>query len=135
VGVTAASHVALQTPQQTVDSGVSNQLNYVGGLEYAVSPRLTVLGDVIGRTFINTLRLEDVTQAHAFQQGAAAPIETTMVTATGLAPGNLTSVLATGGVKFNVSGTLLISAHLIASINSAGLKRSVSPVLGFEYSF
>ena len=135
MGFTAGSHVGLQTPQQTVDSGVSNQLNYVGGLEYAVSPRLTVLGDVIRRTFINTLRLQDVTETHQFQQGATAPIETTAVTATGVAPGNLTSVLATGGVKFNVTGTLLISAHLIGSINSAGLKRSVSPVLGFEYSF
>ena len=135
VGFTASSHVGLRTPQQTLDAGVSDQLNYVGGVEYAASPRLTIIGDLIGRTFTSTLRLERAPQTHTFQQGPTAPVETTTLDALAMAPGSVTSVLAAAGLKFNVSRNLLVSAHVISSVNGAGLRRSVSPVLGFDFSF
>ena len=33
------------------------------------------------------------------------------------------------------SGGFTISAHVIATISDAGLRRSLTPVLGFDYSF
>ena len=115
---------------------VSDQFNYVGGLEYAASPRVTILGDVIGRTFTDTLRLKDDPQAHAFQQGSlTAPVETTVLDAITTESGSLTSVLGTIGAKFNPTGSLLISAHVVFTLTSGGLKRGVTPVIGFDYSF
>jgi len=49
--------------------------------------------------------------------------------------GTLRSILGTAGLKFNPTGSILISAHVIATISDAGLRRSLTPVLGFDYSF
>jgi hypothetical protein len=116
-------------------SGASNQANFVGGVEYAASPKLTVVADLLGRTLIDAGRVTDVTTPHPFQQGPSAPTEVTQLSSVALISGNVTAALATGGIKFNPTGNLLISAHVLVPLNNAGLKSGVTPVLGFEYSF
>jgi len=39
------------------------------------------------------------------------------------------------GLKFNSTGSILIPAPPIATVSDAGLRRSLTPVLGFDYSF
>lgn len=130
-----APHVNLGYTFASDDSGASDQFNYVGGTEYAVAPRLTVVGDLIGRTLRNTLRLKDVSVQRPFQQGAAAPIEMTTLQEVVTESRNLTTVLGTAGVKFNAWQNLLISAHVVVALNDAGLRSRVTPVVGFDYSF
>jgi hypothetical protein len=114
---------------------VSDQFNYVGGLEVSVTPRVTVVGDLVGRTFRNVLRLSDTTTPHAFQTSQGGPEQTTLLETAAVNPGSLSSVLGTAGVKFNPWGNLLISAHLLFPLNDAGLRSKVTPVVGFDYSF
>ena len=49
--------------------------------------------------------------------------------------GNLNQVLGTAGVKFPVAAHLLITANALFSLNDAGLKANVIPVIGLEYVF
>jgi hypothetical protein len=123
VGFTAASN------------GVSNQVDYLGGTEYAASPKLTIALDLIGRTFTGSQRLVADPIQHQFQEGNTAPIETVTLPALALQSGNLTSLLGAAGVKFNAVGNLLVSAHVVFTLNSAGLKRGVTPVVGFDWAF
>jgi hypothetical protein len=37
-------------------SGASDQVNYVGGVEYAATPKLTVVGDILGWTLRDAVR-------------------------------------------------------------------------------
>jgi hypothetical protein len=115
--------------------GVSDQFNYVGGEEFRLSPKVTVVGDLVGRTFRSGLRIVDTPSIHTFQQGDQAPVESALLPAIGTSPGDLTSVQAAIGAKFNPTRTLLISAHVVITLTNAGLKRNLSPVLGFDYSF
>jgi hypothetical protein len=137
IGSTAAgklaSHVNMGYTLGT--HGVSDEFNYVGGEEFGVSRNLTIVGDLIGRTFRSGLRLVDTPAIHTFQQGDQAPVEATLLPAIGTTPGGLTSVQAAFGAKFNPTRTLLISANLVVTLTNAGLKRNVSPVFGFDYSF
>ena len=122
----------------TISSGntlVSDQVNYVGGAEYAVTPKVTVVGDLVGRTLRDALRLKDVPVPHSFQQGATAAIQTTTLQELATESANLTTVLGTAGVKFNPWQNLLISAHVVFALNDAGLRSRVTPVVGFDYSF
>ena len=122
----------------TISSGntlVSDQVNYVGGAEYAVTPKVTVVGDLVGRTLRDALRLKDVPVPHSFQQGATAAIETTTLQELATESANLTTVLGTAGVKFNPWQNLLISVHVAFALNDAGLRSRVTPVVGFDYSF
>jgi hypothetical protein len=116
--------------------GIANdQANYVGGIEYGATPRVTVLGDLLGRTVRSAYRLSDASVLHSFQQGPTAPIETTTLQTISETSGSLTSLLAALGVKFNPWRNLLISAHVLVPVNDAGLKSRVIPALGFDYSF
>jgi len=117
-------------------SAASDQINYVGGVEYAASPKVTVVGDILGWNLRDAVRLRNSTAAFSFQQGSAAPVEQTSVETVSLSSGSLTTALGTAGVKMNPWGNLLVSAHVLFPLTSkSGLKSGVSPVIGFEYSF
>ena len=116
-------------------SSAYDQVNYVGGVEYAATPKLTVVGDLLGRTLRDALRLNDGLSTIQFQQGPNAVVQTTTVDTVALSSGNVNSLLGAAGVKLNPWGNLLLSAHVLIPLNSSGLKSSITPVLGFEYSF
>ena len=113
----------------------TNQINYVAGAEFAATPRLTFVGDMIGRMFLDTFRLENEQIPHVFQQGDTAPLETTTFNTVRARTGNVASILGAVGMKFNPVSNLLISGHLIFTITDAGLRRKLTPVLGFDFSF
>jgi hypothetical protein len=117
------------------NNGVSNQFNYVGGLEFAASPKLTIVGDVLGRTFRTGTRIVDNPTLHIFQESNGGPNEAAILPTIGTESAGYTSVLATVGAKFNPYRTLLVSAHLVFTLTNAGLKRGVTPVIGFDYSY
>ena len=135
VSGSASPHINIGYTFSTGGNSPSNQVNYVGGTEVRVNPKMTVMGDLIGRTLRNSLRLSDVSVPHTYQQGAAAPIEQTTLQTIALSPGSLTSALAAVGVKVNPWRNLLISAHLLFPLNDSGLRSGVTPVVGFDYSF
>jgi outer membrane putative beta-barrel porin/alpha-amylase len=117
-------------------SAASDQINYVGGVEYAATPKLTVVGDILGWNLRDSLRLRSSTAAFAFQQGQTASLEQTSVETVALSSGSVNTALGTAGVKLNPWGNLLVSAHVLFPLTTnSGLKSGVSPVIGFEYSF
>jgi hypothetical protein len=116
--------------------GASDQVNYVGGVEYAATPKVTVVGDILGWNLRDAIRLGSASLPVSFQQGAAAPFEQTTVETVALSSGSVSTALGTAGVKLNPWGNLLISAHVLFPLTGkSGLKSGVSPVIGFEYSF
>jgi hypothetical protein len=50
-------------------------------------------------------------------------------------PGNLTLLLGTGGVKFNLAGNLLVSGSVLFPLTKAGLRSRVTTVVGLDYAF
>ena len=128
-------HINIGYTFSTGGSNPSDQVNYVGGVETRVNPKVTVVGDLIGRTLRSSLRLSDASLPHIYQQGAGAPIEQTTLQTIALSEGSLTSALAAVGVKVNPWRNLLVSAHLLFPLNDSGLRSGVTPVVGFDYSF
>jgi Putative MetA-pathway of phenol degradation len=117
-------------------SGASDQINYVGGVEYAATPKVTVVGDILGWNLRDAIRLRSSNAAFSFQQGPTAPLEQTSVETVALVSGSVNTALGTAGVKLNPWGNLLVSAHVLFPLTTnSGLKSGVSPVIGFEYSF
>ncbi|MEQ1912466.1 MAG: transporter [Vicinamibacterales bacterium] len=125
VGFTAASG----------GTGVSNQLNYVGGAEYAVSPKMTLVADLVGRTLTSTTRFSPISVPHQFKQSDTAAVETTQLSTITSETGSLSTALGAVGVKLNPTGRLLISAHVLMPFTNGGLRSRPAPVLGFEYAF
>jgi hypothetical protein len=129
----AAAHVNLG---YTVSGDPAfDQVNYVAGVEFAATPRLTVVADFLGTQLRNALQIKSASAPFQFQQGPAAPVERTTADTVALVTGNVNPLLGTGGVKFNAWGNLLLSANVLFPLNSQGLKSGITPVIGFEYTF
>lgn len=124
VGYTVSSH------------GVSDEFNYVGGFEFGATPRVTIVGDLIGRNLRDTLRISPATVSHGYHQGSLlAPLQTTTLDTVNVAAGSLNSGLGAVGVKVSPAANLLISAHILFGLNEAGLRSRPAPVIGVDYSF
>ena len=50
-------------------------------------------------------------------------------------PGNLTLLLGTGGVKFNLGGNMLLTGSVLFPLTDAGLRSRVTTVVGLDYAF
>jgi hypothetical protein len=125
-----------------------DELNYSGGVEFVASPRVTLIGDFVGRTLRNVGRLDLVSKTfeyNAFEPGTPGPdcgfaafgfhCASVSLDEFGTRPGNLTLLLGTGGIKFNLTGNLLISGSVLFPLTRAGLRSRVTPVIGLDYAF
>jgi hypothetical protein len=135
VGKKLSPHANVGYTLASGSGALNKQINYVGGLEYAVSPRLTVLGDFVGRNLPNSFRLSDDSIVHSYKQGNNAATETVTLDTVQLVPGSLNTIWGTGGVKFSPWRNLLISASVLVALNDAGLRSRVTPAVGFEFAF
>jgi hypothetical protein len=116
-------------------SGASKQFNYTGGLEILASPKATVIGDIVGRTFFDSFRLADASVNHPYQTSNGGPVQTVVLNTVSVTTGNLNSVLGAVGVKVNPVGSFLISAHVLFPLTESGLRSKVTPVIGIDYTF
>jgi hypothetical protein len=130
---------------------IPDEINYTGGLEFIASPRLTLMGDVVGRTLRGAGHLDVVSKGFEYNNPPVTfdpaigpgcggiPGGFTCRTASfdefAPRPGNLTLLLGTGGVKYYVGGNLLVSGSVLFPLNNAGLRSRATAVVGVDYAF
>jgi hypothetical protein len=93
-----------------------------------VAGRATLAFDLIGHTLFDTARFEDASVTYPVLN---APSVSRVSFQTHTA--NLTQLLGVAGLKYPVMPHLLLTANALFSLNDAGLKANVIPVVGFEY--
>jgi hypothetical protein len=146
IGFTAAQGDVPGTVPGLSATSVPNELNYSGGVEIVAHPKVTVMGDVIGRTLRGGGRLEMTTKSFEYTSFSTTPgpgcnIFPTAVCGTFNADeftpraGNLTLVLGTGGIKYNPVGNLLISGSVLFPLTDAGLRSRLTTIVGLDYAF
>jgi hypothetical protein len=113
----------------------SREVNYTFGFDAAVTPRLTTAFDIIGRTLVDDMGLADNPLTFPCARCGIVP---------GLQPtyqefyprtGNTNLVLGAAGVRFNLTGNLLLQAHALFALRDSGLVDTFTPTIGFEYAF
>ena len=123
-------------------ANLSNEFNYKVGTEFVASPRITLSGDLVGRSLIDagSLRLQSVVHNYRSDTGVAG--STTLqeyaprvASGGGLLDGALNLVSVAVGGKINVKNTLLINANVLVALNKAGLTARITPVIGFDFTF
>jgi hypothetical protein len=129
------------------------------GADYAVTSRVTMSFDVLGRTLRDAgrMRLTDKTFEYTASGGASSigsggagggtggggggrpttPTDIQSVTRTELQfyPGNLQLYLGAAGLRFNPWRTVLVSANLLFPLTKSGLRDRVTPAIGIDYVF
>lgn len=119
-----------------------DEINYTVGFDAAVHPRVTLTGDVVGRTLMNTERIEVqeetwdyVTRADLAPDGSPTNVEFTTFPRLTPAPTDLNILIGALGIKVNPFGNLLISGNVLLSQGKRGLQDYVTPVVSVDYSF
>ena len=113
---------------------VTDEFNYAAGTEVAVSPRLTLNLDFLGRQLIDSGRLVDETRTFNWTtQGGVRG--STSLNEFGFREGSLNLLTSAVGIRFNPGRNLLISASVLFPLNKAGIRSNPVPVIGFDYAF
>ena len=123
-----------------------DEVNYSGGVELVASRRLTVIGDILGRTLRGAGRLDLVNKSFEYATFPASPppgarcygqpgTVCTSASFPEFAPrsGDLRLLLGIGGVKYNLAGNLLVSASVLFPLTNAGLRSRVTTMVGMDY--
>jgi hypothetical protein len=153
VGYTAAQGNVAGTLTGQASASLPDEINYSGGVELVATPRLTLMGDIVGRTLRGAGRLglvgkpfeySDPNRLPAFgltpqqlvEMGIFSfPVSTATFDEFEPRPGNLTLLLGTAGVKFNPFGNVLVSASVLFPLTDAGLRSRVTTIVGVDYAF
>jgi len=131
------TQVNAETGTPLADPHLPNEVNFVGGVDVAAHPLLTISADFIGRTILNTPRFATTAKTFNYRTANGAPLlstdrDTFDITNTG----TLNLLLGVVGAKFNIPGTpLLLKGNVLFPLTKAGLRPKVTPVVGIDYSF
>ena len=119
------------------DTEIPDEISYTAGFDWAVSPRMTLAVDVLGRDFVSsrTVRVVDST----FQANTNPSGPPNIVTATFprlvADERDSNSILGSIGVKINPFGNFLLTVNGLFRLNDEGLQDDFAPLVAFDYSF
>lgn len=113
---------------------VTDEFNYAAGTEVAVSPRLTLNLDFMGRQLVDSGRLVD--EVHTFNWVTQGGVRgSTNLNEFSFRDGSVNLLTTAVGIKFNPARNLLISANVLFPLTDAGIRSNPVPVFGFDYAF
>jgi hypothetical protein len=108
--------------------GVSESLSYAAAVTAVAGPRLTLVGELLGRRLNSLGRLVETTLPHPRLTG----INTIRLTGSGETTDRLVMV---GGFKWNVASSWLLTANVLRPLTDVGLNASWVPSVTFDYWF
>jgi hypothetical protein len=119
---------------------IPDAINYTGGFDVVLGPRVTLAVDVIGRTLrkAQVLKVVDHTFFANTNPDDSAPPTIVQATLPRLvaSQADVTTLLGSAGVKVNPFGNLLVTANALFSLTRHhGLQSAVAPFVGIDYTF
>jgi hypothetical protein len=113
----------------TVDAG-RHATAYTGGVEWIASDRLTVNGELIGRTINHGARL-----TYRDLPFRGNPFGITTASIASVDPRGMSQSSAAAGIKWNIAGSALMTASVLMPIDSSGLRDRFTPIIGVDWGF
>jgi hypothetical protein len=141
VAYTVSRGEAAGTIAGVAATSAPDEIGYSGGVALAAGTRLTINGDFVGRTLRGAGRLSVASKEFKYTLLRSGTCENSGFDCTSAsfdelasADGNLTLLLGTGGVKLNLTRSLLLSGSVLFPLTRAGLRGRLTTVVGFEYA-
>ena len=108
--------------------GIGREVAYSGAVAVAASPRVTVVGELLLRQIEGLERIEPLSAPHPRIIG----VDTIRLMPTGEKE---TTAFGVAGIKWNVSGTWLLHAHVLVPVVQHGLTPRFTPTIALEHTF
>jgi hypothetical protein len=133
IGYTISGDVSEEAEDNFVEAP-PDEFNYAAGVDVALTPKLTLAGDLIGRRLFDVQRMIDEPLFFRYTAGAGGPVLSQRFDGFTLREGDLDLVLGVIGAKVNFTRTLILSVSALFSLTESGLQNRVTPVIGFDYT-
>jgi hypothetical protein len=108
--------------------GVSDALTWAGAVTAVAAPRLTLVGELLGRRLSGVGRLVETTLPHPRLAG----VDTIRLTSSSETADHIVMV---AGFKWNVATTWLLTANVLRPLTDVGLNARWVPSVTFDYWF
>ena len=108
--------------------GLLDEVSLNGAVSFSPSPRVTLLGEVLGRRIDGIGRLAQERVPHPTIAG----VDTLRLITT---DDSVNTSAVTAGVRWNVAGAWLVNAGLTVPVVNHGLRSQATAVVGFDYAF
>lgn len=130
IGIGSVEHgpVAFHGNAAVLRGGVSPEWSVAGAGSIAVHPRVTLSGELLTRHISELHDIDLVAVPHPTISG----VDTLRLTA-GTSAATVTNAVA--GLKWNVTGKLVLGGHVTYAVAQRGLTAPVTPTVGLEYAF
>ncbi|HVG84684.1 MAG TPA: hypothetical protein VM820_09195 [Vicinamibacterales bacterium] len=126
-GIEVATH-----PEEPTSATAKHQIQYAGGVEYEATPKVTLIGDLIGRHILGAGRVD----LRSFEPDpAAAKLGVTSIEAVVGLPQGIRKITLAPGLKWNVKGTVLVSVSALIPLFDQGVYDQFTPVVGLDWTF
>ncbi len=128
IGSIEQGKFALHGNASFLRGGISPEWSAAGAASVAAHPRVTLSGELLTR---------HVSSLHDFALAAAPHPTIVGVDTLRLTAGTAATTLATAvaGLKWNVTGTLVVGTHVSFPLAKRGLTAPITPAVGLEYAF
>jgi hypothetical protein len=128
IGSITAGNFEAHVNGSAMVGGVSREATIAAAFVAAATPRVTLAGEAIVRRIGELHSIEAVTQPHPSIVG---------VDTIRLLPGNggSTTIAVVGGLRWNLTSTLLMNTHVVFPLTERGLTTRPTPALSVDYSF
>jgi hypothetical protein len=107
--------------------GISREQFWAGAVTFVASPRLSLVGELMGRRLSELNRLSDVYQPHPVIAG----VETMRWLPT---EGGVHTAYFVTGAKFNLHQSWIVNASLLTRLTDTGLKARFTPSIAISYA-
>jgi hypothetical protein len=128
IGSYETGRIAFSGNAGVVLGGVSNEIIFSSAGSYAASQRVTVTGEMLVRHVSELRNTALVSAPHPTITG----VDTLRLSTTG---SGLTLANGVAGIKWNISGTLVLGGHVAFPLVRRGLTAPLTPTLALEYGF
>ena len=108
--------------------GVSEALGWAGAVTAVAAPRVTIVGELLGRRLSGVGRLVETTLPHPRLAG----VDTIRLTSSGESADHISMV---AGFKWNIASTWLLTANVLRPLTDVGLNARWVPSVTFDYWF
>jgi hypothetical protein len=108
--------------------GASKEVFWNGAATVSLTPRVTAVGELIGRRLTDLHRVRDVYQPHPVLEG----IETMRWLPE---EDGVSTVYTAAGLKWNAGQNWLLNTSLLVRLSDVGLRARITPVISVDYTF
>jgi len=118
-----------------VKRGLPGNFFYSTGVEIGATRRLTLVFDYLGQVLFDAPRVVRTTTTVVNPPGGTGPATTQTLPTISGGKSNVGLNSGAAGLKYNLGGSLLLSADILFRLDNKGLRQDVTPLIALSYSF